>query len=226
MKRVTKEEAKGGKSDHTVRMMLDKEHHKKVGNWTTAKVARDFKRESLRNTLLITVSGDREKAAIWRLHECEVRGQTIGLQPISVRMTCDDALEWLGEEVLQGGETRRPLTGNLSGTPLEPKSAKVSTMMTTRTNQLRPPSAPSWPTICSKEATGEAGSPSSSVRRRGKRGRPAKLAIHHCPLGISSELTLRAALSATGGTPPSNRTTSRGARPRRRKQRGRRRHMG
>ena len=101
MKRVTKEEAKRAKSNHTVKMMLKKEHHKKVVNWTRAKVARDFKRQSLRNALLITVSGDREQAAIWRLDECEVNGQAIRLQAILARMSCDDALEWVGEEVLK-----------------------------------------------------------------------------------------------------------------------------
>ena len=43
-------------------------------NWTTAKVDRDFKRQSLWNALLITVSGVCEKAAIWRLDENEEGG--------------------------------------------------------------------------------------------------------------------------------------------------------
>ena len=55
-------------------MMPDKEHHKKVVNWTRAKVASDFKRQSLRNALLITVARDREKVAIWPLDESEVGG--------------------------------------------------------------------------------------------------------------------------------------------------------
>ena len=101
VKRVTKEEAKQAKSNHTMKMMLDKEHHKKVVNWTRAKVARDFKRQSLRNALLITVSGDREKAPIWRLDESEVGGQMICRQAITARMGCDDVLEWVGEEALK-----------------------------------------------------------------------------------------------------------------------------
>ena len=93
MKRVTREEAKRAKSNHTVKMMLDKEHPRKVVNWTRAKVARDFKRQSLRNALLIAVSGDREKAAIWRLDETAMSGQTIRLQAIPAQMSCDDVLE-------------------------------------------------------------------------------------------------------------------------------------
>ena len=101
MRLVTKEEAKRAKRKHTLKMMLNKEHHKRVVNWTRPKEARDFKRQSLRNALLITVSGDREKAAIWRLDECEVGGQTICLRAIAARMSCDDVLEWVREEVLK-----------------------------------------------------------------------------------------------------------------------------
>ena len=64
MKGGTKEEAKMANSNHTVKMMLSKEHHKKVSNWTNAHVARDFKRQSLLNALLITISGYCNKAAI------------------------------------------------------------------------------------------------------------------------------------------------------------------
>ena len=64
-------------------------------------MARDVKRHSLRNALLITVSGDREKTAMWRLDECELSGQTIRLQAIPARMSCDEILEWVGEEVLK-----------------------------------------------------------------------------------------------------------------------------
>ena len=69
-------------------------------------MARDVKRHSLRNALLITVTGDREKTAMWRLDECEVAGQTICLQAIPAQMTCDKVLEWVGEEVLK--EYRNP----------------------------------------------------------------------------------------------------------------------
>ena len=101
IKRVTKEEAKRAKSNHTVKMMLPKEYHTNVVAWTRKNVARDVKRHSLRNALLITVSGDCEKTAMWRLDECDVSGQTIRLQVILARMSCDEILEWVGEEVLK-----------------------------------------------------------------------------------------------------------------------------
>ena len=56
-------------------------------------MARNVKRHSLRNALLITVSGDREKTAMWRLDECDVSGQTIYLQAIPARMSGDEILE-------------------------------------------------------------------------------------------------------------------------------------
>ena len=101
IRRVTKEEAKRAKSNHTVKMMLAKEYHTNVVAWTKKNVARDVKLHSLRNALLITVTGDREKTAMWRLDECDVSGQTIRLQAISARMSCDKVLEWVGEEVLK-----------------------------------------------------------------------------------------------------------------------------
>ena len=101
IKRVTKEEAKQAKSNHTVKMMLPKEYHSNMLAWARRNVARDVKRHSLRNALLITVSVDREKTAMWRLDECDVSGQTIRPQAIPARMSCDEILEWVGEEVLK-----------------------------------------------------------------------------------------------------------------------------
>ena len=92
IKRVTKEEAKRAKSNHTVKMMLPKEYHTNVVAWTRKNVAQHVKRHSLRNALLITVTGDREKTAMWRLDECDVSGQTIRLQAIPARMSCDEIL--------------------------------------------------------------------------------------------------------------------------------------
>ena len=100
IKRATKEEAKNAKSNHTVKMMLSKEYHTNVVAWTRKNVARDVKQPSLRNALLITVSGDREKTVMWCLDECDVSGQTIRLQAIPARMSCDEILEWVGEKVL------------------------------------------------------------------------------------------------------------------------------
>ena len=51
IKRVTKEEGKRAKSNHTVKMMLPKDHHKNVVAWTKRHVAPDVKRHSLRNAL-------------------------------------------------------------------------------------------------------------------------------------------------------------------------------
>ena len=99
IKRVTKEEAKKAKSNHRVKMMLPEEYHTNVVAWTRKNVARDVKQHSLRNALLITVTGDREKTAMWRLDECNVSGQIIRLQAIPARMSCDEILEWVGEEV-------------------------------------------------------------------------------------------------------------------------------
>ena len=93
IKRVTKEESKRAKSNHTVKMMLPKVYHTNVVAWTRKNVARDVKRHSLRNALLSTVSGDREKTAMWRVDECELSGQTIRLQAIPARMSCDEILE-------------------------------------------------------------------------------------------------------------------------------------
>ena len=101
IKRVTKEEAKRAKSNHTVNMMLPKEYHRNVVAWTRKNVARDVKRHSLRNALLITVTGDRERTAMWRPDECDVSGQTIRLQAIRARMSCGGILEWVGAEVLK-----------------------------------------------------------------------------------------------------------------------------
>ena len=101
IKRVTKEEAKSAKFNHTVKMMLPKEYHRNVVAWTRKNVTRDVKRHSLQTALLITVTGDRKKTAMWRLDECDVGGQTIRLQAIPAHMSCDEVLEWVGEEVLK-----------------------------------------------------------------------------------------------------------------------------
>ena len=101
IKRVTKKEAKRAKSNHTVKMMLPKGYHSNVVAWARGNVAWDVKRHSLRNALLITVMGDREQTAMWRLDECDVSGRTISLQAIPARMSCDEILEWVGEEVLK-----------------------------------------------------------------------------------------------------------------------------
>ena len=101
IKRVTKEEAKRAKFNHTFKMMLPKVYHPNVLAWTKKHVARDVKRRELRNALLITITGNREKTAMLRLDECDVGGQTLRLQAIPARMTCNKVLEWVVEEVLK-----------------------------------------------------------------------------------------------------------------------------
>ena len=63
IKRVTKEKAKRAKVNHTFKIMLPREYHPNVLAWTKKHVAQDIKRRELRNALLITVEGDREKNA-------------------------------------------------------------------------------------------------------------------------------------------------------------------
>ena len=108
IKRVTKEEAKRASSKNTVKMVLHKDYHKNVVAWTGRHVAAEFKRGSLRNVLLITNSGDRKKTAMWRLDECEVGGQTICLQAIPARMSCND--DWSGLERKCSKTTRTSTT--------------------------------------------------------------------------------------------------------------------
>ena len=124
MKRITKEDAKRAKSNHTVKMMLKMEHHKKVVSWTRAKVARDFKRYSLRNTLLIAVSEDCEKAEIWRSDGDEVGGHWICLQAIPARMSCDNVLEYIGEGSTQGVQEPRPQPWTTGRGPQRPAGGR------------------------------------------------------------------------------------------------------
>ena len=69
--------------------------------WTKKHVARDVKQRELRNALFITFTGNREKTAMLRPDECDVGGQTLRLQAIPARMTCEEVLEGVGEEVLK-----------------------------------------------------------------------------------------------------------------------------
>ena len=157
VKRVPKEKAGRAKNNHTVKMILKKEHRTRVLKWTRGKLARDFKRRLLWNALFIPVPGNREKAAIGSLDKCEV-----GSQMISQHAIC-----WSGSERKYSKSTRTSpatvgckeataastksapgLTGKAPWTRRELKAAKVLTMMKTRTNQLRHLSLPFWPTTC------------------------------------------------------------------------------
>ena len=163
IKRVTKEEAKRAKFNHMFKMMLPKEYHPNVLASTKKHVARNVKRRELRNALLITVTGDREKTAMLRLDECDVGGQTLRLQAIPARMTWDEGLEWVGEEVLKeyrnlhhtrwlkAGDRDVNYVGEGSGgesamDPAGTEGVRPSTMMTTTRSPPRRPFVPSWPT--------------------------------------------------------------------------------
>ena len=117
-------------------------------------------------------------------------------------MSSNDVLEWVGEEVLkeyknfshncglQEGDCRVHHVGAGPDGEAAMELEGAEAVCAFR------------PTTCTREATGEAGSPLSRVGRRGRRRSPVELATRHCPLGSSFELILRAALSAMGGAPP------------------------
>ena len=242
IKRVTKEEAKRAKSNHTFKMMLHKDHHKNVVSWARRFVARDFKRQSLRNALLITVSGDREMKAIWSLDECDVGGQTIRLQAIPARMSCDDVLEWVGEEVLKEYKnlhhTRRLQRADRNVNFVGEGSGGEAAMDPTDTgggeglDEDDEDDEPAETTVCAFVANnlhkgGNRGSwkPLQQPWKKREKKEPRRVGDHRCPSGSSSELTPRAASCVTGRTPPSSTTTghAQSTRPTRRRTR---RHTG
>ena len=100
---------------------------------------------------------------MWRLDECDVGGQPIRLQAIPARMSCDETLEWDGEEVLkeyrnlhhtrglgpgdrESTTLARGLAGKLPWTQREPMAMRLSTTMTTTMSPWRWPFVPSWQT--------------------------------------------------------------------------------
>ena len=224
IKRVTKEESKRAKSNHTVKMMLPKEYHTNVVSWAKKNVARDVKRHSLRNALLITVSGDREKTAMWRLDDCEVSGQTIRLQPIPARMSCDEILEWVGEEVLKEYRNLHHTRGLRPGDrdvnyvgegpggedAMDPAGAGGDETLVDDDDDDEPAEVAVCAFVANNLSAGSkpgTGSPCSSVGGRRRRGTLAALATLRCPLGSSYELTLRAASCVMGGRKASTMTT-------------------
>ena len=152
VKQVTKKEAKRARSKHTVKMMLNKDQYKKVVNCKKANVARDFQMQSLQNALVIIVSRDRQKAAVWCLDDCEVRGGTIHLQAIPARMSCNDVVDLVAEEVLkeyknldhnrgmQGGERSVHYVGEGSGgeAAMDPAEAEVCEGLDDADNEKEP----------------------------------------------------------------------------------------
>ena len=190
IRRVTKEEAKRAKSNHTVKMMLSKEYHTNVVAWTRKNVTRDVKRHPLRKALLITVTGDREKTAMWRLDESDVGGQTVRLQAIPARMSCDEVLKWVGEEVLKEyrnlhhtrglrpGDRDVNYVGEGSGgeAAMDSPGADDDEALDDNDDDNEPAETPVCAFLANNlnaEATGEAGSPCRRVGRRRRRRTPA-----------------------------------------------------
>ena len=224
IKRVTKEESKRAKSNHTVKMMLPKEYHTNVVAWAKKNMARDVKRHSLRNALLITVSGDREKTAMWRLDDCELNGQTIRLQPIPARMSCDEIPEWVGEEVLKEYQNLHHTRGLRPGDrdvnyvgegpggedAMDPAGAGGDETLVDDDDDDEPAEV----AVCAFVARNlSAGSKPGNWkplqqgwRKQGKRD-PRRIATLRCPLGSSYELTLRAVSCVMGGSEASTMTT-------------------
>ena len=240
MKRFTKEKAKRTTSIHTVKIMLDKEHQMKMVKWTRAKVAWDLKRQSLRNSLLITVAGDREKQASFCLDATEVGGQTICLQAIPALMTCNDVLEWVGEEVLkdcknlvhnrvlQAGHRSVLQVGAAFDREafIDPAGAGGSEGVHDDDNEEKPAET----AVCAFVANNlHKGSNKGRWKplQQGwkKREKKEPCQVEDRSLESSSELILRAASSATGGAPSSNTITGR-ARSTRPTRRRTRRHTG
>ena len=214
IKRVTKKEAKRANSNHTVKMMLSKEYHTNVVAWTRKNVTRDVKRHSLRNALLITVTGDRQKIVMWHSDECDVGGQTIRLQAVPARMTCDEVLEWVGEEVLKEyrnlhhtlglrpGNREVNYVGEGSGgeAAMDPAGADGDEALDDDDDDDEPAET----AVCAFVPNNlNAGSNQGSWKPLQKGWKKTS----RCPLGSSYELTLRAVSCVMGGTKGSTMTT-------------------
>ena len=224
IKRVTKEESKRAKSNHTVKMMLPKEYHTNVVSWAKKNVARDVKRHSLRNALLITVSGDREKTAIWRLDDCELSGQTIRLQPIPARMSCDEILEWVGEEVLKEYRNLHHTRGLRPGdrdvnyvgegpggeSAMDPAGAGGDETLVDDDDDDEPAEMAVCAFVAKNLSAGTKPAnwkPLQPGWKKQEKRTLAVLATLRCPLGSSYELTLRAVSCVMGGRKASTMTT-------------------
>ena len=224
IKRVTKEEAKRAKSHHTVKMMLPKEYHTNVVAWTKKNVTPDVKRHSLRNALLITVTGDRKKTAMWRVDECDVGGQTICLPAIPARMSCDEILEWVGEEVLKEyrnlhhtrglrpGDRDVNYVGEGSGgeAAMDPAGADGDEALDDDDHDDEPTET----AVCAFVANNvNAGSNRGSWKplqkgwKKKEKKELRRIGDPPLPLGSSYELTLRAVSCVMGGTKGSTMTT-------------------
>ena len=161
---------------------------------------------------------------MWRLDECDVSGQTIRLQAIPARMSCDEILEWVGEEVLKEYRNLHHTRGLSPGdcdvnhvgegpggeAAMEPAGADGNVALDDDDDDNESAEMAVCAFVTSNlnaRATGEAGSPCRRVGRRRRRRIPAALASRRCPLGSSYELTLRAVSCVMGGTKGSTMTT-------------------
>ena len=192
--------------------------------WTRKNVARDVKRHSLRNTLLITVRGNREKTAMWRLDECEVSGQTIRLHAIPARMSCDEILEWVGEEVLKEYRNLHHTRGLSPGdrdvnyvnegpggeAAMDPAGADGDEALDDNDDDDEPAEM----AVCASVASNlNAGSnwgswkPLQQGLEKKEERDSAALATPRCSLGSSYELTLRVISCVMGGRKGSTMTT-------------------
>ena len=221
IKRVTKERAKRAKSNHTVKMMLPKEY---VVAWTKKNVTRDVKQHSLRNALLITVTGDCEMTAMWRLDECELGGQTIRLQAIPARMSCNEVLEWVGKEVLKEyrnlhhtrglrpGDRDVNYVGEGSGgeAAMDPAGADGDEALDDDDDDDEPAETALCTFVANNLNTGSnrgTWKPLQKGWKKKEKKEPRRIGDPPLPLGSSYNLTLRAVLCVTGGTKGSTMTT-------------------
>ena len=187
-------------------------------------MARDVKRHSRRNALLITVSGDREKTAMWRLDECELSGQTIGLQAIPARMSCDEILEWVGEEVRKEyrnlHHTRGLRPGDrdvnyVAGGPggeaaMDPAGADGDETLVDDDNDDEPAEVAVCAFVANNLSAGNnrgSWKPLQPGWKKKEKRTLAALATLRCPLGSSYQLTRRAVSCVMGGRKASTMTT-------------------
>ena len=171
-------------------MMLKEEHHKNVVNCTGAEVPRDFKRQTLRNALLLNVSDDRIKAAIWRLVEAGEGGQTIRLQAIAARMSCNYVLEWVTDELvkeyknlahncgLQGGNRRvhQLRAGSDGETAMDPAGTEVGKPLDDDDNKNEPAGTAVCAIVANnlqkRRQPGKLKAPSAGLQSQGEEGAP------------------------------------------------------
>ena len=159
-----------------------------------------------------------------RIDECDVGGQTLRLQAIPARMTCEDVLEWVGEEVLKeyrnlhhtrglkavdrdvnyvgegsGGESAIDPAGTEGGEALDDddhddEHAETAVCAFVAKNLNAGSNQGGW-------------KPLQKGWEKKKKKEPRRMRTLCCPVGSSYELTLRAVSCVMGGTKGSTMTT-------------------